>query len=297
MIGPVLVLSQVTKLLGRGRARTRAVDGVSLDLVPGEIVGLVGPSGSGVTTLLRLAAGQLAPDGGRVLLAGGPVRARRARRWLGFAPEHPAFPPTLTVRETLDYFARLHRASGRRSLVALALELGGLESVAGRRASLLPLGWSRRLALAQAALGDRRVLLLDQTLAGLDPLARRAVASELTRLAATGAAILVASHELDALEHLAARVVVLRQGAIVREGALVTLLGQRVLEIVLDRPPAAPPPGFRLTRSGMETDLAGRTVEGALALCRAHHLAVRASRVRHRSLEEALLDACGPAPR
>jgi ABC-type multidrug transport system ATPase subunit len=298
MIAPALVLSQLTKAFGRGRARVRALGGVSLDLVPGEIVGLVGPCGSGTTTLLRLAAGQLAPDAGRVILAGGPVRSWRARRLVGFAPEHATFPPTLTVRETLDYFARLHATGAvRRSLVAWALERGGLEPVAGQRASLLPLGWSRRLAFAQAALGERRVLLLDQTLTGLDPLARRDVGSELLRLAAAGTAVLVASRELDALERLAARVVVLHRGMVVREGALATLLRHRVLEIVLDRPPDAPPPGFRVTPTGMEIDLAGGTVEGALAVCRAHHLAVRASRVRHRSLEDALLEACDAAPR
>jgi ABC-2 type transport system ATP-binding protein len=208
------------------------------------------------------------------------------------------FAPTLTVREALDYFARFHVAgAARRALVGAALELGGLGAVAGRRASLLPRGWARRLAFAQASLGARRVLLLDQTLSGLDPLARRDLGEQLCRLAGAGVAVLLASHEPDVLERLVARVVVLRRGVVVRDGALATLLRERVLEIVLDRPPERPPPGFRATPSGLETDLEGGTVEAALALCLVHRLAVRASRVRYRSLEDAVLEACDAAPR
>lgn len=298
MTEPVLVLSRVTKEFRHRGARLRAVDGVSLELVAGEIVGLVGPSGAGTTTLLRLAAGLLAPDEGTVRLAGAPIRSWRARRLVGFAPENPIFPPTLTVRETLDYLARFHVAgAARRALVGAALELGGLERAARRRASLLPLSASRRLALAQASLGARRVLLLDQTLTALDPVARRELGERLRRLAGAGMAVLLASHEPDALERLVARVVVLRRGAVVREGAIAALLRERVLEIVLDRPPERLPPGFRATPSGLEADLEGGTVEAALALCRVHRLAVRASRVRYRSLEDTVLEACDAAPR
>ena len=80
--------------------------------------------------------------------------------------------------------------------------------------------------------------------------------------------------------------VVFVAGQIVRAGSLATLLGERVLEVILDAPPSEPPPGFRVTAAGLEAPLAGRTVESALALCRAHRLAVRASRVRVKSLED-----------
>jgi ABC-2 type transport system ATP-binding protein len=290
---PILVLSRLTKDFRQRHGWLRAVDGVSLELVAGEIVGLVGPCGAGTTTLLRLAAGLLAPDDGTVWLDGAPIRSWRARRLVGFAPENPVFPPTLTVRETLEYFARFHVAgAARRALVAAALEFGGLETVARWRASLLPRGWTRRLALAQAALGARRVLLLDQTFSGLDPLARRELGERLRRCAGAGMAVLLAAHEPDVLERIVSRAVVLRRGAVVRHGSLATLLRQRVLEIVLDRPPAQPPPGFRVTAIGLETDLEDGSVEAALALCRVHRLAVRASRVRYRSLEDAVLEAC-----
>jgi len=269
-----------------------AMAGVSLSLVPGEIVGLVGPNGAGKTTLLRLLAGTLRPDGGTIIVAGHGAGSLQARRALGFAPDGAVFPPTLTVREVLDYYARLHAAgAGRRALVAEALDLGALDEVAGRRAALLSRGYVQRLALAQAALGGRRILLLDETLAGLDPLVRRRQCDRLMALAGTGVAVLLSSHDLAAIERLASRVLILARGRVVREGLMAGLLRERVLEGVLDAPPREPPPGFRVTVFGLETELGGGTVEAALALCRAHRLAVRASRVRLKSLEDVVLDA------
>jgi ABC-2 type transport system ATP-binding protein len=271
--------------------RRRVVDGVSLALLPGEIAGVVGPAGAGKTTLLRVAAGLLAPDAGEIrvgaLAASDPV----ARRRVGYAPEAPVFPPALTVREVLAYYARFHAVgAARRALVHDAIDAAGLADAAHRRPAALGRADVRRLALAQAALGRRAVVVLDETLSGLDPVARRDLSARLTLLAATGVAVLLAARDVTALERVAGRVLVLRAGRIVRAGPLAALLGERVLEVILDAPPAEPPPGFRVTVAGLEAPLAGRTPEAALALCRAHRLAVRASRVRTKSLEEIVLD-------
>lgn len=293
MADPLLALSSVVKEIRRAHRRVRVVDGVSLDVVPGEIVGLVGPAGAGTTALLRLAAGITVPDAGTVRLAGAPPARTRARRLVGLAPSHPVFPPTLTVKEVLDYYARFHAVGiHRRALARRALELGGLGPVARERVAVLPENWIARLAFAQAALGGRPLLLLDQTLSRLDPLARREVTERLVELAADGTAILIASHELSVLERLAARVVILRRGVVAHAGPLAALLRQRVLEVVLDRPVEQTPPGFRATPVGLETDLGAGTVEAALALCRAHRLAVRASHVRVRSLEDVVVGVC-----
>jgi len=134
-MAPLLELCDVARAYARGRVR--AVNGVSLALMPGEIVGLVGANGAGKTTLLRLAAGLLAPDTGVVTVLGGPPDSPLARRGVGYAPDGPAFPPALTVREVLDYYARLHVAGPRRrALVARALALGDLADVAERRAAI-----------------------------------------------------------------------------------------------------------------------------------------------------------------
>ena len=268
MTAPLLRLEGVGKTFRHGGDVLHAVAGVTLDLLAGEIVGLAGPNGAGKTTLLRLAAGALVPDHGAISVAGHAPRSTPARRILGFAPDGPVFPPTLTVREVLDYYARLH--------------------VSG--AAHLSTGFVQRLALAQAALGGRRVLLLDETLSGIDPVVRRALCDRLQWLAHSGVAVLLSSHDLAALERLASRVLVLRRGVVVREAPLASLLRERVLEIVLDAPPATPPPGVRATAAGLEIDLGSGTVEGALALCRSHRLAVRATRVRLKSLEDVVLD-------
>ena len=272
----------------------RRLGPVSLALLPGEIVGLVGPAGAGKTRLLRVAAGAVKPVTGEVHVWGTRVADPTARQLIGYAADGPTFPRALTVHDVLMYYARLHCAVSRerapRGLVREALEIAGLAAAADLRVDSLGRADLHRLSLAQAALGGRRVLLLDETLSGLDAFARRDLRGRIARLAADGVAVLITSRDPAALERLAARVLVLRDGRIVRAGPLATLLGERILEVILDAPPAEPPPGFRITAAGLEAPLSGRTVEAALALCRAHRLPVRASRVRVKSLEEIVLE-------
>jgi len=267
---------------------------VSLALLPGEIAGVVGPAGAGKTRLLRVAAGTARPRTGDVRVWGMRVTDPAARRLIGYAGDNPAFPRALTVHEMLMYYARLHCGTSNersaRGLVREALEIAGLAAAAGLAVESLGRADLQRLNFAQAALGGRRVLLLDETFSGLDAFARRDLRGRIARLAAEGVAVLITARDPAALERLAARVLVLRDGRIVRAGPLATLLGERILEVILDAPPAEPPPGFRVTAAGLEAPLAGRTVEAALALCRAHRLPVRASRVRVKTLEEIVLE-------
>lgn len=264
---------------------------VRLEVRAGELVGLVGAAGAGKTTLLRLAAGALTPERGRVTVAGQPAASTAARRLAGFAPATPVFPPGLTVRDLLDYYARFHGPAERGSgLVAAALEVADLGNFAGRRPATLPYGVLRRIALAQAVLGGRRLLLLDETLEGSDPALRRGLGERLGRLVWNGAAVVLASQDLATVERLADRIVVLHAGRVARDAPAAVLLRDRVLEVVLDAPPSAAPAGFRLAPFGIEADLRDGTVESALALCRAHRLVVRATRVRCKSLEDVVVE-------
>jgi ABC-type multidrug transport system ATPase subunit len=276
-------------------SRAHGLDGISLAILPGEIVAVVGPPPpprAGKTALLRIAAGSLRADAGEARVYGIPASDPAARRLSGYASEAPVFPPALTVREALGYYARLHvPGAARRALVHDAIEMAGLGAVAQTWVAGLGRADLGRLAIAQAALGGRRVVLLDETLSGLDPRGRRDLAACLGALAAAGVAILLAAREVAPLERLANRVMVLRAGRIVRATSAAALLSERVLEVVLDAPPAEAPPGFRVTAVGLEASLVGRTPEAALALCRVHRLPVRASRVRVKSLEEIVLDA------
>jgi ABC-type multidrug transport system ATPase subunit len=272
------------------------VAAVTLAVEPGETVALVGPAGSGKSTVLQLAAGWLRPDAGLIAIAGVPASSPLARRLAGYAPADPAFPPALTVREVLAYYASLHGpARSRPGLVAEALEIAALGPLARERVARLTAGARRRLALAQATLGGRRLLLLDDALDGDEALQRRGLRERLGRLAWEGAAIVLASHDLGAVERFADRVIVLRAGGVVRDAAAASLLRDRVLEVVLPTPPAAAPPGFRLAPFGVETDLGTGSVEAALALCRVHRLPVRGSRVRLKTLEDVLLETGDPA--
>jgi len=272
----------------------RGVRGVSLALMPGEIAGVVGPAGAGKSTLLQIAAGCVRPSRGEAWVWGTRMTDRVARTFIGYAPDHPAFPQALQVREVLLYYARLHAARDPEraplGLVREALELAGLGAAANLPVSDLGYADLQRLALAQAILGGRRVLVLDEFFTNLDAIARRDLRGRIARLAAEGVAVLIAARDPAVLERLAARALVLRQGRVVRAGPLPGLLGERVLEVILDAPPREPPPGFKVTDAGIEAPLNGRTVESALALCRAHRLAVRASRVRVKSLEEIVLE-------
>lgn len=272
----------------------RGLRGVSLALLPGEIAGVVGPAGAGKTTLMQIAAGCVRPSRGEAWVWGARITDAAARKFIGYAPDHPAFPQALRVREVLLYYARLHAAvdpdRAPRGLVREALELAGLGAAANLLVSALGYADCQRLALAQALLGGRRVLVLDEFFTNLDAIARRDLRGRIARLAAEGVAVLIAARDPAVLERLAARALVLREGRVVRAGPLPGLLGERVLEVILDTPPPEPPPGFTLTDAGIEAPLNGRTVESALALCRAHRLAVRASRVRVKSLEEIVLE-------
>jgi ABC-type multidrug transport system ATPase subunit len=153
------------------------------------------------------------------------------------------------------------------------------------------------LLLAQCALGGRRVLLIDDLFAALDTVTRRDLSDRLQRLAAAGATILLSSADPVGLERLVDRVLVLRAGRLVQDAPATVLLGGRVLEVIMDAPPREPPPGFRVTATGLEADLGHRSAEAALALCRAHRLGIRASRVRLKGLDEAVLEPFESSPR
>lgn len=181
-----------------------AVDRISLTVQSGTILGLIGPSGAGKTTTIRLLTGALEPNSGSVTVLGENPRSfqRRTRQRIGYMPQALTLFPDLTCRENVDFaaslFGMLFRSRRRRTREAL--ELVDLWEVRGRRASRLSGGMQRRLELACALVHDPSLLFLDEPTAGLDPLLRERVWQELHRLRRDGRTIVVTTQYLNEAE-------------------------------------------------------------------------------------------------
>ncbi|HUW66197.1 MAG TPA: ABC transporter ATP-binding protein [Spirochaetia bacterium] len=208
--------------LGISFGNLKAVDGISLELKPGEIMGLVGPNGSGKTTAVNLISGLYRPDRGEVRLGGHKVTGlaphRLARLGLNRTFQVPKPFHTLTVRENVELAAVYTRQEP--SLVEKALEFTELASLAGRLAGSLNVGQQKLLDLARALATSPRVLLVDELGAGLGPKELDQVAQKLLELAQSGIALLVVEHLLAFLNQLTSRVLVMNAGTKIFEGNL-----------------------------------------------------------------------------
>ena len=232
----MLALRGIEKAFGRGaRART-VLAGVSLEVAAGETVLLVGRNGAGKTTLLRIATGFLDADAGDVTVDGIALAGDRttAQARIGYLPELAPVPGDLVVRDHLVLRARL-KGVARADVdgaVARAAALAALDSVLGRRIGNLSKGFRQRVGLADALLGDPRVLILDEPTSGLDPIQVTELRAHLVVIAASRA-VLVSSHAVADLRTLATRVAILRDGVLVAlatPAELETRTGQGRLE-------------------------------------------------------------------
>jgi ABC-2 type transport system ATP-binding protein len=193
-----------------------AVAGLSLRVARGEIVAILGPNGAGKSTALAAMAGALAPTRGTVRLAGRDLLADPlgARRCTGFADQPPTLYEFFTVAEHLRFVAET-RGDGAAAAghTALLGELG-LGGIAERLCRELSFGMRQRVGLAAALVGPVEVVLLDETLNGLDPRAAKAAREALARAAARGAAVLLSTHLLGVAERLCRRILVMDRGAL-----------------------------------------------------------------------------------
>jgi ABC-2 type transport system ATP-binding protein len=205
-----------------------AVEELTLDLAPGEIVALLGPNGAGKTTTLRMLAGLIAPSSGTVRLDGVPVdreTAPRLRASVGFLTEAPGLWDRLTVRDNLLVYARLNGLPAPRRAVDAALDRFGVIGRANDRTAQLSKGLKQRVALARALLHRPAILLLDEPTSGLDPESARGVRDLILRLRDEGKAVLLSTHNLDEVDRMATRVTLLRT-RLVASGTPDALRGQ-----------------------------------------------------------------------
>jgi len=178
------------------------VNDVSLQVREGEIFGFLGPNGSGKTTSIRLMCGLLTPDSGSGTCLGYDIikDSAQIKRQVGYMTQKFSYWDDLTIRENLDFVARMYGMPQRRETVDRALQDLGLQSRAGQLTGSLSGGWKQRLALAACLLHQPRLLLLDEPTAGVDPTARRDFWEQLHELAARGISVLVSTHYMDEAE-------------------------------------------------------------------------------------------------
>jgi ABC-2 type transport system ATP-binding protein len=212
--------SGLTKFYGR----VRALDGVDLTMPPGSIYGFLGPNGAGKTTTIKLLLGLALPTAGRCAIFGVPVEQFSAlsRRAVGYLAQDPSYPRWMTGREVLEFVGRLYSHAERpvRDRVADALRLVDLEQAADRACGKYSAGMRQRLGIAQALMGEPRLVVLDEPSSSLDPIGRRDVLDILRNLRSRGIAVFYSTHILDDVERVADHVAIMKEGRIVRAGAM-----------------------------------------------------------------------------
>jgi len=210
-MAPVVVSDRLTKRYGR----QRAVDDVSFEVARGEVLGLLGPNGSGKTTILRILTGYLQATSGRALIAGFDVieQGLQARQRVGYVPEDVPLYPNMQVDEFLGFMGRLRGLEGKALAIAMQRVREQLSLQRVRRFAIAKLsrGYRQRVMIAQALLGEPDLLILDEPTNGLDP--RQIIeVRELIRTLAARHTILVTSHILSEIERVANRVAILLDG-------------------------------------------------------------------------------------
>jgi ABC-2 type transport system ATP-binding protein len=188
--------------LGKSFNGRPAVRDVSLRVERGQIYGFLGPNGSGKTTTIRMLCGLLTPDTGSGMCLGFDIlrEAAAIKRRIGYMTQRFSFYEDLSVRENLEFVARMYDVPQRRQAVATALERLGLADRQHQLAGALSGGWKQRLALAACLLHEPELLLLDEPTAGVDPKARREFWDEIHTLTEAGLTVLVSTHYMDEAE-------------------------------------------------------------------------------------------------
>jgi len=217
-----------------------ALDGVSLDVVPGVLTGLLGPNGAGKTTLLRILLGVLSPDRGEVHYDGRPVVEEDRRRW-GYMPQERGLYPGMPAGEQVVHFGRLHGLSKHDATTrahALLAELD-LDDRWADRTDKLSGGMQQRLQLATALVHEPEVIVLDEPFAGLDPVAVASLSETLRQRADAGCTMLFSSHQLDLVQDLCEDIAMIDRGHAVLQGNVATLRassGRRQLRLHVQAP-------------------------------------------------------------
>jgi ABC-2 type transport system ATP-binding protein len=217
--------------LGKRYGAKHALAGVDLEVGRGELVGLLGPNGAGKSTLTKIACGLVRPSTGTAQVCGAPAGSAPARRALGYLAELFRFPGWSTADEVLTLHQRLAGSAGGRSERAELLGLVGLADATGVRVDAMSKGMQQRLGIAQALVGDPKLVLLDEPTSALDPVGRRTVRDLLASLRERGVGVLLNSHLLSEVELVCDRVSIIDRGRVVAAGRPSELARPRGVEV------------------------------------------------------------------
>ncbi len=215
----------------------RAVDGISLRVVKGEVLGFLGPNGAGKSTTMKMLTGFLEPDEGRALIAGFDVQTspRAAKARLGYLPEGAPAYADMTPRTFLAFIAAVRGFSGAEAgkRIAKAVERTALNAVLDQNIDTLSKGFKRRVGIAQAVLHDPDVLIMDEPTDGLDPNQKHQVRLLIKEMA-RDKAIIVSTHILEEVEAVCTRALVINRGRIVADGTAADLMQRAPAAKTLD---------------------------------------------------------------
>jgi ABC-2 type transport system ATP-binding protein len=262
----------VARALTKRYGRLAAVDDVSFEIAPGEIVGFLGPNGAGKTTTLRMLAGLIRPTAGTGEVLGGRVPGPTLRE-VGTMIEEPSFYPYLSGRDNLRHTALLHGAVPANRIDEV-LAFVKMEAAADKRVRAYSQGMRQRLALARSLLWRPRVLLLDEPANGLDPVGIAEIRENLRAVARQGVTVLVSSHILAEIEKLVDRILAIERGRLVFDGPLDRLLARAGAAVVHYTLRASDPAALEqaLRHLGLAPSRTGDVVEADVAAERADAL-------------------------
>jgi ABC-2 type transport system ATP-binding protein len=274
--------------------KVEALQGVDLQIHPGELVALLGPNGAGKTSVAGVLLGQRRPDAGSARVFGRDPTLPSARRLVGVTPQEVGFPDNLTVTEVVD-LVRVHYPNPPPTQELLGRF--GLVAVAGRRAGGLSGGQTRRLAVALAFAGRPQLVVLDEPTTGLDVEARHRLWEVVRAFVADGGSVLLTTHYLEEAQALASRVVVIADGTIIAQGGVDDITARAGLSRVRLRAPSLPelPAGTRVEASNGSYTLYTADPDGLVRGLSLQGVPFTGLQIDRASLEEAFVRLTGGA--
>ncbi len=231
MTEPVIRTRDLTKVYRDfwGRPKLTAVDQLSIEVLPGEVFGMLGPNGSGKTTTMKVLLGLLFPTSGTAEVLGKPPRDVAVKARIGFLPEESYLYRFLNADETLDFFGRIFGidAKTRRKRTDELIELFELTDARKRRLGEYSKGMMRRVAFAQALINDPDVIFLDEPTSGLDPISARKMKDLILDLKKRGKTVFLSSHLLADVQDICDRIAILDAGKLRKYGRMEEILVKR----------------------------------------------------------------------